>query len=192
MWVLGKPCFEVLAIDRISEFFWLKSGCGEWSGHLVLLTGVYVGMKMRLADSVGLAVVFLMLLGAANTVLRVYGDRRGTPVLLAHRCTHEQLMNRGDGREIIVRYGRDHSSFVNSELMPAEDDLRREIAGIMATRQEQVLFFAADEGLSYREVSKVLDDLRQDDPNLVIALMGRRDLKSDFGRDWFDEICLRL
>jgi hypothetical protein len=31
--------------------------------------------------------------------------------------------------------------------MPVEDDLRRQIAGLMATRQEQSVLFAADDGL---------------------------------------------
>ena len=80
-------------------------------------------------------------------------------------------MKRGDGREIFVRYKQDHSSFVNADQLPVENDLRRKIAEIMATRQEQVLFFAADERLAYREVSEVFSDLRKDDPALVIVLL---------------------
>jgi biopolymer transport protein ExbD len=45
--------------------------------------------------------------------------------------------------------------------MPVEDDLRRQIAGLMAIRQEQTVFFAADDQLTYGEVSSVLSDLRK-------------------------------
>jgi hypothetical protein len=48
-----------------------------------------------------------------------------------------------------VRYRLDHSSFVNADLMPVENDLRRQIRTIMATRQEEVLFFSADESLPF-------------------------------------------
>jgi hypothetical protein len=95
-------------------------------------------------------------------------------VVLPHLCTQYERMNRGDSRNVVVRYRFDHSSFVNSQLMPVRDDLRREIFGLMSTRQEQVLSFGADERLSYGEVSGILLDLEKDDPKLYIVLLTKK------------------
>ena len=56
------------------------------------------------------------------------------------------------------------------EQMPTETDLRRTIAAIMSTRSEQILTFVADDGLSFHEVASVLSHLKEDDPELEIAL----------------------
>jgi biopolymer transport protein ExbD len=98
----------------------------------------------------------------------------GVPVLLSHRCTQQELRSLGDGREIFVRYNPDHSSFVNNNLMPVENDLRRQIRTIMATRQEQVLYFTGDDSLSFGEVSKVLAELKADDPALWLVLLPKQ------------------
>jgi biopolymer transport protein ExbD len=128
-------------------------------------------MTTGAGDLMGLALVFGSLLMASSVITKEYGPSEGIPVLLPHRCTHQEEMERGDGREIFVRYKHDHSSFVNADQLPVENDLRRKIAEIMATRQEQVLFFAADERLAYREVSEVFSHLREDDPALAIVLL---------------------
>ena len=128
-------------------------------------------MTTGAGDLLGLALVFGSLLMASSVLTKEYGSSEGIPVLLSHQCTHQEEMERGDGREIFVRYKQDHSSFVNADQLPVENDLRRKIAEIMATRQEQVLFFAADGRLAYREVSDVFSDLREDDPALVIVLL---------------------
>jgi biopolymer transport protein ExbD len=93
------------------------------------------------------------------------------PVLLSHRCTAQEEANRGDGRWIFVRYRQDHSSLVNDDLIPVQAELRRTIAGIMATRQQQILFFSAEKQLTYREIFDVFSALRQDNPKLVIVLL---------------------
>jgi biopolymer transport protein ExbD len=74
-------------------------------------------------------------------------------------------MHRGDAKDVLVQYKLDHSSFVNRQLMPVKDDLRREIERLMSRRNEQVLSFEADEKLTYGEVSAILSDLRKDDPD---------------------------
>jgi biopolymer transport protein ExbD len=98
-------------------------------------------------------------------------------------------MNMGDGREIFVRYKSDHSSLVNDNLMPVEGDLRRQIRSVMATRQEQVLFFSGDESLPFGDVSKVLAELRTDDPALWIAILTKEQTNS-VGRTSEYLICL--
>jgi biopolymer transport protein ExbD len=70
--------------------------------------------------------------------------------------------------------------------MPVEDALRREIASVMATRQEQVLFFAADDGLTYREVSTVLSDLRKDSPDLLVILLTKSQVRTVQNINWTD------
>ena len=58
-----------------------------------------------------------------------YEQSIGIPVLLSYRCTPQQIQNRGEGRQFRL----DHSSFVNNDLMPVEDDLRGQIAGVGRT-----------------------------------------------------------
>jgi biopolymer transport protein ExbD len=76
--------------------------------------------------------------------------------------------------------------------MPVENDLRREIAGVMATRQEQVIFFAADDRLTYHEVSAVLSDLKDDNPALVVVLLTKSQVGAVENIRWdeFRELCL--
>jgi hypothetical protein len=68
--------------------------------------------------------------------------------------------------------------------MPVEDALRREIASIMATRQVQVLFFAADDGLTYREVTTLLSDLRTDSPELSVILLTKSQVRTVQNINW--------
>jgi biopolymer transport protein ExbD len=122
--------------------------------------------------------VFASLLMTHNVLIDQYQSAEGVPVLLPRSCSQYQRINRGDGREVVVRYGFDHSGFVNSELMPVESDLRREIVTLMSTRNEQVLSFEADERLDYGEVSSVLSNLKKDDPELFIALLTKKQVGS--------------
>jgi biopolymer transport protein ExbD len=139
----------------------------------------------------GLVLVFGTLLMTSSVLTTEYRPSEGIPVLLSHRCTHQEEMGRGDRRDVVVRYKQDHSSFVNAEQLPVENDLRRKIEEIMATRQEQVLFFAADERLAYREVSEVLSDLRRDDPALVIVLLTESQVGSvEQIQTQFHDMCL--
>jgi hypothetical protein len=126
----------------------------------------------------GTGVLFLSLLLTATVLPREYRDSSGLPVLLPHICTPQERLNKGDSRDVFVRYRSDHSSFVNNRLMPVEGDLRHEIAGLMATRWVQVIFFAADDGMVYREVSDVISDLQHDDPNLSIFLLTSKQMGS--------------
>jgi biopolymer transport protein ExbD len=135
---------------------------------------------------VGLA-AFLML---ANAWSALDPSASGIPVLLSHQCTRQQLMNRGDGIEVFVRYRLDHSSLVNGDLMPVEKDLRRQIRTIMATRWEQVLFFSADESLPFGEVAKVLADFRTDDPALWIVILPKGQMNSVGPASEYLAICL--
>ena len=141
-------------------------------------------MAMQVSDSFRLIPVLASLLMAHSVLMKEYEISRGVPVLLPHRCTHRENMNRGDGREVLVRYQPDRSSFVNNALMPVKNDLRREIVTIMSMRQEQVLFFKADENLSYGDVAEVLSDLKQDDPKLFIALVTKDQIGSVDGTQW--------
>jgi biopolymer transport protein ExbD len=140
----------------------------------------------------GMMLICASLLMASAVVSKEYAQSRGIPVFLSHRCSRQEELHRGDGREIFVRYQLDHSSFVNNDLMPVEDALRREIAGVMATRQEQVLFFAADDGLTYREVSTVLSDLKKDSPALSVILLTKNQIKTVQNINWteFRDWCL--
>ncbi|HEY6375166.1 MAG TPA: hypothetical protein VIX90_06540 [Edaphobacter sp.] len=151
-------------------------------------------MAMRIGDSFGLVAVFASLLLAHSVLGNEYGDSGGTPVFLPHRCTPQQNMNKGDGREILVRYRLDHSSFANDTLMPVEDDLRRVIAGTMSSRQEQVISFAADERLTYGEVSAVLSDLQKDSLDLNIILVTKSQIGSVDGVEWdrLNDLCLSI
>ena len=118
--------------------------------------------------------MFASLLVTHSILMKQYESPQGIPVLLPHLCTQYEIEHRGDGRDVMVRYRVDHSSFVNSRLMPVEADLRREIKGLMSTRWEQVLSFDADEKLGYGEVLSVLSDLKKDDPELHVALVTKR------------------
>ena len=138
---------------------------------------------VTLRNTLGMMLIFASLLMASAVVSKEYAQSCGIPVFLSHRCSRQEL-DRGDGREIFVRYRLDHSSFVNNELMPVEDALRREIASVMATRQEQVLFFAADDGLTYREVSTVLSDLKKDNPPLSVILLTKSQIKTVQNINW--------
>ena len=75
--------------------------------------------------------------------------------------------------EVVVQFRLDHSSFLNNDLMPVEDDLRGQIVGLMAVRQDQTVFFAADHQLTYVEVLAVLSDLGQGDRALDVVLLTR-------------------
>lgn len=135
---------------------------------------------------VGLA-GFLML---ANAWSALDPPASGIPVLLSHPCTRQELRNRGDGREVFVRYRLDHSSLVNGDLMPVEKDLRRQIRTIMATRWEQVLFFSADESLPFGQVAEVLADFRTDDPALWIVILPKGEMNSVGPTSEYLPICL--
>ena len=91
-----------------------------------------------------------------------------------------------------MQFRLDHSSFVNNDLMPVEDDLRRQIAGLMAIRQEQIVFFAADDQLTYGEVSAVLSDLRKGDRALNVVLLTKKQIGVQRKFDWTQlaELCL--
>ena len=147
---------------------------------------------VMLRNTLGMMLIFVSLLMASAVVSKEYAQSCGIPVFLSHRCSRQEELHRGDGREILVRYQLDHSSFVNSELMPVEDALRREIGGVMATRQEQVLFFAADDGLTYREVSTVLSDLRKDSPGLAVILLTKSQVGPVENVNWteFRDLCI--
>ena len=154
--------------------------------------GVYQHMATQSSSLLGMGVVCATLFLILSILPKKYEQSIGIPVLLSHRCTPRQIQNRGDGRETVVQFRLDHSSFVNNELMPIEDDLRRQIVGLMATRQEQVLFFAADDQLTYREVSTVLSDLLKDSPALKVVLLTKKQIGVERKFDWtqLSELCL--
>ena len=147
---------------------------------------------VMLRNTLGMMLIFASLLMASAIVSKEYAQPCGIPVFLSHRCSRQEELHRGDGREIFVRYQLDHSSFVNNELMPVEDALRREIASVMATRQEQVLFFAADDSLTYHEVSAVLSDLRKDSPELSVILLTKSQVGTVKNINWteFRDSCV--
>jgi biopolymer transport protein ExbD len=147
-------------------------------GNIKVLVGVYLLMAMRIGDSFGLITVLASLLTVHGALVKEYETPGGVPVLLPRPCTKYQEAHRGDRREVLVQYRFDHSSFVNSQLMPGENDLRRQIVTLMSTRQEQVISFTADERLSYGEVSSALSHLLADDPNLVMVLLTKRQVGS--------------
>jgi hypothetical protein len=119
----------------------------------------------------GPIVICLSLLICQSTLVTGYSDLKGVPVLLSHRCIPNGATDQGGG--VTVRYRVDHSSLVNSDLAPVEDDLRRDVRGRVGWRNEQVIFFVADPGLGYREVATVLSDLQKDDPGLNVVLITR-------------------
>jgi biopolymer transport protein ExbD len=130
-------------------------------------------MAIWVRDFFGTIILLVSLVMASSVVAKEYCDSGGIPVLLSHRCTQQEksIQGESESRGTFVRYRSDHSSFVNRDLMPVKDDLRREIRRRMATRQEQVVTFVADDALVYREVLDVLSDLRQDDPELVVVML---------------------
>jgi biopolymer transport protein ExbD len=128
-------------------------------------------MAIWVRDFFGTIILLVSLVMASSVVAKEYCDSGGIPVLLSHPCTQQEKSKPGESRSTFVRYRSDHSSFVNRELMPVKDDIRREIRRRMATRQEQVVTFVADDALVYREVLDVLSDLRQDDPELVVVML---------------------
>jgi biopolymer transport protein ExbD len=155
--------------------------------------GVSLSMSIQNRCLLGIAVVCATLLLVLSVFLpKEHEQSIGIPVLLSHRCTPQQIENRGDGREVVVQFRLDHSSFVNSDLMPVEDDLRRQIVGLMAIRQEQTVFFAADDQLTYGEVSAVLSYLRKRDPALNVVLLTKKQIGVERKFDWTQlaELCL--
>jgi biopolymer transport protein ExbD len=150
---------------------------------------------MRISDSFGMVAVFASLLVAYSVLVKQHESLRGVSVLLPRPCTQNESMHKGDRRDVLVQYRFDHSSFVNNQLMPVEGDLRREIVSLMSTRQIQVISFAADERLTYGEVSAVLSDLKKDDRELFIALLRRNRLAPLMGRSGVESMiyaCLRV
>jgi biopolymer transport protein ExbD len=150
-------------------------------------------MSIQSRCLLGIAAVCATLLLVLSAFLpKEYEQSIGIPVLLSHRCTPQQIEDRGDGREVVVQFRLDHSSFVNNDLMPVEDDLRRQIAGLMAIRQEQTVFFAADDQLTYGEVSAVLSDLRKGDRALNVVLLTKKQIGVERKFDWTQlaELCL--
>jgi biopolymer transport protein ExbD len=148
-------------------------------------------MAMRIGDSFGLVAVFSLLLMTHKVLLKEYESSQGNPILLPHHCTPSEAMH-SDVRDVLVQYKLDHSSFVNRQLMPVKDDLRREIERLMSTRNEQVLSFEADEKLTYGEVSAILSDLRKDDPELFIILLTKKQVASFDDTQWhpFPDLCV--
>ena len=145
-----------------------------------------------LRNTLGMMLIFASLLMASAVVSKEYAQSCGIPVFLSHRCSPQEELHGGDGREIFVRYQLDESSFVNNDLMPVEDALRREIASVMATRLVQVLFFAADDGFTYREVPTVLSDLKKDSPELSVILLTTSQIKTVQNINWteFRDSCV--
>jgi biopolymer transport protein ExbD len=133
--------------------------------------GVYSDMLKALNPLLGTAIGLIAFFILPRAWLALSPPASGIPVLLSHQCTQQELMNMGDGREIFIRYNRDHSSLVNDDLMRTEHDLRREIRAAMATRAEQVVFFVGDDTLPFGQVSEVLADLKADDPALWIVFL---------------------
>jgi hypothetical protein len=127
-------------------------------------------MTSGMSSFAGPIVVCASLLIGQSTLDTEYSNLKGVPVFLPHRCIPNGSTDQG-AEGATVRYRIDHSGYVNADFAPVEDDLRREVRGRVAWRNEQVIFFAADEGLTYREVATVLSDLRMDDPELNIILM---------------------
>jgi biopolymer transport protein ExbD len=148
-------------------------------------------MAIQSGNWLGMGVVCATLFLVLSVLPKEYEQSIGIPVLLSHRCTPQQIQNRGDGRETIVQFRLDHSSLVNNELMPVENDLRRRIVSLMATRNEQILFFAADDRLTYREVSGVLSDLLRDSPALNVVLLTKKQIGVERKFDWtqLSELC---
>jgi biopolymer transport protein ExbD len=139
-------------------------------------------MVTRVESWLGMAVVFVTLLMAYGVLTKI-SDERVIPLHLAHVCSQQELSQRGDGREIFVRHLTNGQSFVNQNVMPVESDLRRTIRGIMSTRAEPSLFFAADKDLSYGEVAGLLAKLEHDSPNLVVFLTTRSQSGSHYLRE---------
>jgi biopolymer transport protein ExbD len=127
-------------------------------------------MTSGMSAFAGPIVVCLSLLICQSTLKTEYTDLKGVPVYLPHRCIPNGATDRG-AEGVTVRYRIDHSSLVNTALAPVESDLRREVKSRLGWRNERVVFFAADEGLGYREVATVLSDLRVDDPEINIFLI---------------------
>lgn len=139
-----------------------------------------------LASTLGLASLWTLSSGL-STLARPSG---GIPVLLPHLCSQQELLHLGDSRDVYVRYNRDHSSLVNNQLMPVENDLRREVSSIMATRWEQVIMFSADDSLAFGEVASVLSDLKKDNPELWIELPTDRLIAPAEGKPRFQPVCI--
>jgi biopolymer transport protein ExbD len=147
---------------------------------------------MRISDSFGMVAVFASLLVAYSVLVKQHESLGGVSVLLPRTCTQYESMHRGDRRDVLVRYRFDHSSFVNNQLMPVEGDLRREVVSLMSTRQVQVISFAADDRLTYGEVSAVLSDLKKDDRELFIVLLTKEQVGSIDEVEWrrVNDLCL--
>ena len=126
-------------------------------------------MTSGMSSFAGPIVVCVSLLLCQSKLDTEYSDRKGVPVYLPHRCIPNGSTDQGQG--VTVRYRIDHGGFVGADLAPVEDDLRRKVRGVVGWHNEQVIFFVADEGLAYREVTTFLSDLRKDNPELNIFLM---------------------
>jgi biopolymer transport protein ExbD len=127
-------------------------------------------MTSGMSSFAGPIVVCASLLICQSTLDTEYSNLKGVPVFLPHRCIPNGSTDQGP-EGATVRYRIDHSGSVNADFAPVEDDLRREVRGRVGWRNERFIFFAADEGLTYRDVATVLSDLRMDDPDLNIILM---------------------
>src|ERR1700744_586484 len=114
-------------------------------------------MTAEMSSFAGPIVVCMSLLLCQSRLNTEYSDLKGVPVYLPHRCIPNGSTDQGaDG--VTVRYQIDHSGFVGADFAPVEDDLRRKVRARVGWRNEQVIFFVADEGFGYGEVAAVLSD----------------------------------
>lgn len=123
-------------------------------------------MVVRIGDLLGLVVVFAALLMARGALILEQDQEspRGVVVLLPHVCE-----DRGDARDIFVRYLPNRESYINETSIP-EASVPREVADRMSSRYEQVIWFGADETLGYGEVAEMLSKLQVETPHLAILL----------------------
>jgi len=90
----------------------------------------------------------------------------GYNVLLPRPCPADVIIDR---RDLVVRYLPSGKLWLNAEQLD-EDGLRSRLQAALTTRAEKLVWIAADEHVSYGEVLSVISTLKQDTPDLHIAL----------------------
>jgi hypothetical protein len=141
----------------------------EITWNSLLLPGVYVPMNLRWARTLTLTFVAVAIPCIRHFRPRDAPSRQGLRTLLVHPCSSAELDQRGDSRDIWLRYLSNERAFINGQPT-ASIAVPIQVSYITSTRFEKVVWLAADPRLSYGEVASDISNLAQRTPSLVIFL----------------------
>lgn len=115
---------------------------------------------MRLASAAVVSVLMTI-----TTIVAGSAAPRGEPVVLVRRSGYPPGVSCIEQRIIIVRVGRDHKLFINSEPIKPNELVRR-LDEIFRTRVERVAYVLGAPDIPFGEVAGVIGAVREVVPNV--------------------------